>query len=151
MRRRAFISLLVGGAAAWPLAARAQQAGKVPIIGFLGTDASSWSPYTAAFSQRLRELGWIDDRTIAIEYRWAEGRSERYAEIAAEFVRLKRPGRRRPGRKSGAAWRQRHWPVGPVDRSYREATRTLARDCPPRPPVSTHRECRLSPGRCGDG
>ena len=88
MNRRAFITLLAG-AAAWPLAARAQQAGKVPIIGFVGTDASSWSPYTAAFSQRLRELGWIDDRTIAIEYRWAEGRSERYAEITAEFVRLK--------------------------------------------------------------
>jgi len=88
LKRRDFITLL-GGAAAWPLVAYAQQAGKVPIIGFLGTDASSWSPYTAAFSQRLRELGWIDDRTIAIEYRWAEGRSERYAEITAEFVRLK--------------------------------------------------------------
>src|SRR6516162_7084554 len=86
--RREFITLL-GGAAAWPITARAQQAGKVPTIGFMGTDASSWSPYTAAFSQRLRELGWIDDRTIAIVYRWAEGRSERYAEIAAEFVRLK--------------------------------------------------------------
>ena len=85
--RREFITLLGGTAAAWPLAARAQQAGKVPTIGFMGTDASSWSPYTAAFSQRLRELGWIDDRTITIEYRWAEGRSERYAEIAAEFVR----------------------------------------------------------------
>jgi putative ABC transport system substrate-binding protein len=89
MRRRQFITLLGGAAVAWPLAARAQQPGKVPIIGFVGTDASSWSPYTRAFSQRLRELGWIDDRTIAIEYRWAEGRSERYAEIAAEFVRLK--------------------------------------------------------------
>src|SRR5262249_6175554 len=88
MKRREFITLL-GGAAAWPLAARAQQAGKVPIIGVLGSDASLWSHYTAAFSQRLRELGWIDDRTIAIEYRWAEGRSERYAEITAEFVRLK--------------------------------------------------------------
>jgi len=89
VKRREFITLLGGAAAAWPLAADAQQAGKVPIIGFLGTDASLWSPYTAAFSQRLRELGWIDDRTIAIEYRWAEGRSERYAEITAEFVRLK--------------------------------------------------------------
>src|SRR5215467_10992435 len=88
MKRRAFITLL-GSAPSWPLAAGAQQAGKVPIIGFLGSDASLWSPYTAAFSQRLRELGWIDDRTIAIEYRWAEGRSERYAEITAEFVRLK--------------------------------------------------------------
>ena len=88
LKRREFTTMLAG-AAAWPLAARAQQAGKVPTIGFMGTDASSWSPYTAAFSQRLRELGWIDDRTIAIEYRWAEGRSERYAEITAEFVRLK--------------------------------------------------------------
>jgi putative tryptophan/tyrosine transport system substrate-binding protein len=89
MRRREFIALLGGAAATWPFAALAQQAGRVPIIGVLGTDASSWTPYTAAFSQRLRELGWIDDRTIAIEYRWAEGRSERHAEIAAEFVRRK--------------------------------------------------------------
>jgi putative ABC transport system substrate-binding protein len=88
VKRREFITLLGGAAAAWPLASRAQQRA-MPVIGFLGTDASSWSPYTAAFSQRLRELGWIDDRTIAIEYRWAEGRSERYAEIAAEFIRLK--------------------------------------------------------------
>jgi ABC-type uncharacterized transport system substrate-binding protein len=88
MRRREFITLL-GGAATWPLAARAQQAGKVPTIGFLGTDASVWSPWTAAFVQRLRELGWIEGRTIAIEYRWSEGRPARHAEIAAEFVRLK--------------------------------------------------------------
>jgi putative ABC transport system substrate-binding protein len=89
MRRREFITLL-GGAAAWPLAARAQQLGKLPTIGFLGTtSAAAWSPWTAAFTQRLRELGWIEGRTIAIEYRWAEGRSERFAEIAAEFVRLK--------------------------------------------------------------
>ena len=51
--------------------------------------ASAWSPWTAAFVQRLRELGWIEGRTVAIEYRWAEGRTERFAEIAAEFVRLK--------------------------------------------------------------
>jgi ABC-type uncharacterized transport system substrate-binding protein len=70
-------------------AARAQQPAKLPTIGFLGTDASAWSPWTAAFLGRLRELGWIDGRTIAIEYRWAQGRPERYAEIAAEFVRLK--------------------------------------------------------------
>jgi ABC-type uncharacterized transport system substrate-binding protein len=88
MRRREFITLL-GGAATWPRAARARQAGKVPTIGFLGTDASVWSPWTAAFVQRLRELGWIEGRTIAIEYRWSEGRPARHAEIAAEFVRLK--------------------------------------------------------------
>jgi putative ABC transport system substrate-binding protein len=90
MRRRAFITLLGGAAAAWPLAARPQQAGKLPTIGFLGAaSASAWGPWTAAFVQRLHELGWIEGRTVAMEYRWAEGRSERYVEIAAEFVRLK--------------------------------------------------------------
>ena len=155
MKRREFITLLGGAAVAWPLAARAQQPGKVPMIGFLGSDASAWSPWTAAFVERLRALGWIEGRTIAIEYRWSEGRPERVAEIAAEFVRLKvdvivtngdavpnskagdgghpdrlcigeRSGRRRPGRKSGATGRQRHWTVEPADRSCRQATRTLA-------------------------
>src|SRR6516162_2913363 len=89
MKRREFITLL-SGAAAWPFAARAQQAGKLPTIGFLGSSsASGWSPWTAAFVQRLNELGWVEGRTVAIEYRWADGRSERFAEIAAEFVRLK--------------------------------------------------------------
>ena len=75
---------------AWPLAARAQQAGKLPTIGFLGaTTPSALSQWITAFVQRLRELGWIEGRTVAIEYRWAEGRTERYGEIAAEFVRLK--------------------------------------------------------------
>src|SRR5215472_10415265 len=87
--RREFVPLLVGGAAAWPLAVRAQPAAKLPTIGFLGTDASAWSPLTAAFVQRLHELGWIEGRTVAIEYRWTEGRPERHAEIAADFVRLK--------------------------------------------------------------
>jgi putative ABC transport system substrate-binding protein len=87
--RRKFLATL-GGAAAWPLAARAQQAAKLPTIGFLvaGTP-SSHGQWVAAFVQRLRELGWIEGRTITIEYRWAEGRSERFAEIAAEFVRRK--------------------------------------------------------------
>jgi len=89
MRRRDFITILGGAAAVWPLAARAQQAGKLPTIGFLGNDASNWGPYVAAFVERLRELGWIDDRTIAIAYRWSQGRPERVAEIAAEFVHLK--------------------------------------------------------------
>jgi putative ABC transport system substrate-binding protein len=89
MKRRDFITLL-GGAAAWPLAARAQQATKLPIIGFLGTtSASGWSSWIVVFEQRLSEHGWIKGRTVAIEYRWGEGRSERYADIAAEFVRLK--------------------------------------------------------------
>jgi hypothetical protein len=89
MRRRDFIKVFSGAAVAWPLAVRAQQAGKLPTIGFVGVDATIWSPLTAAFVGRLRELGWIEDRTIAIEYRWSEGRPERAAEIAAEFVRLK--------------------------------------------------------------
>jgi len=89
MRRRDFITLFGGAAAGWPLAALAQQAGKLPTIGFLGADASAFGPWTAAFVAHLRELGWIEGRTIAIEYRWSEGRTERYAEIAAEFVRLK--------------------------------------------------------------
>src|SRR5262249_1659244 len=135
--------------------ARAQQAAKLPIVGFLGTDASGWRPWTSAFVQRLHELGWIEGRTIAIEYRWSEGRPKRHAEIAAEFVRLKvdvivsnaiavptlmqatavhphrlcigaRPGRRRRSRKPGATRRQRHWTVESVDRYCRQASRTLA-------------------------
>jgi putative ABC transport system substrate-binding protein len=90
VRRRELIALL-GGAAAWPLAARAEQAAsRLPTIGLLGSSTpSAWAPWIAAFQQRLRELGWIDGRTIAIEYRWAEGRNERGAEIAAEFARRK--------------------------------------------------------------
>jgi putative ABC transport system substrate-binding protein len=89
MKRREFITLLGGAAAAWPLSVRAQQPGKPPTIGFLGADASAFAPWTAAFVAGLRDLGWIEGRTIKIEYRWSEGRPERYAEIAAEFVRLK--------------------------------------------------------------
>src|SRR5262245_18702731 len=89
MGRREFIKLL-GGAAAWPLAARAQQPARLPTIGFLGASTPLFETQrVTAFVQRLRELGWIEGRTIAIEYRWAEGRNERYTEIAAEFVRLK--------------------------------------------------------------
>jgi putative tryptophan/tyrosine transport system substrate-binding protein len=89
MRRREFFTLLGSMAATWPFAARAQQ-GKLPTIGFLGPLASSaMSQWTAAFVQRLRELGWIEGRTVAIEYRWGEGRSERFPEIVAEFARLK--------------------------------------------------------------
>jgi putative ABC transport system substrate-binding protein len=90
MIRRDFITLLGGAAATWPLAARAQQAGKPPTIGYLGaTLPSAESQRIAAFLKRLRELGWIEGRTIAIEYRWAEGRNDRAAEFAAEFVQLK--------------------------------------------------------------
>jgi ABC-type uncharacterized transport system substrate-binding protein len=89
MNRRALITLLGGAASAWPLAARAQQAARLPTVGFLGATASIESQRVAAFVKRLRELAWIDGGNVAIEYRWAEGRNERYAEIAAEFVRLK--------------------------------------------------------------
>src|SRR5262249_49808141 len=89
LRRRQFITLLRGAAAAWPLAAHAQQ-GKLPTIGFLGSGtAATQGQWTGAFVQRLRELGWSEGRDVAIEYRWAEGRNERAAKIAAEFVRLK--------------------------------------------------------------
>jgi putative ABC transport system substrate-binding protein len=89
MRRREFVTLLGGAAVALPLAARAQQPA-MRVIGFLGASTpSTESQPVAAFVQRLRELGWIDGRNLAIEYRWAEGRNERHAEIAAEFVRLK--------------------------------------------------------------
>src|SRR5215472_16293457 len=134
IERRKFLATL-GGAAAWPLAARAQQAAKLPIIGFLAsTSASHQSQWVAAFGQRLRELGWIDGRTARIEVRWAEGRPERFAEIAVEFRhggrrgargkasdigypnrvrRGERPARHGPGRKFGTAGRQRDRPVGP--------------------------------------
>jgi putative ABC transport system substrate-binding protein len=95
MRRRKFIArlliaLLGGAAAAWPLAVQAQQPRKLPTIGYLGPSTpAGQGQWLAAFVERLRELGWIDRRTVAIEVRWAENRAERYAEIAAEFVRLK--------------------------------------------------------------
>jgi putative tryptophan/tyrosine transport system substrate-binding protein len=88
MRRRDCITL-AGGVAAWPGAVSAQQP-KLPTIGFLGTTSSSvWQTWTAAFVQRLRELGWIEGRTVAIEYRWAEGRQDRWAEFATDLARLK--------------------------------------------------------------
>ena len=88
MRRREFITLLGGAAAAWPFPASAQQ--KLPTIGWLGSGSSiAASQWVSAFSQRLRELGRIEGNTVAIEYRWAEGREQRFAEIMAEFIRLK--------------------------------------------------------------
>jgi putative ABC transport system substrate-binding protein len=90
MKRREFIALLGGAAVPWPVAARAQQSTKLPTIGFLGAATrESWDLWTNAFVERLRELGWVEGKTVAIEYRWAEGRSNRYSEIAIEFVRLK--------------------------------------------------------------
>jgi putative tryptophan/tyrosine transport system substrate-binding protein len=88
--RREFISTFGGATVLWPLAAQAQPRGKLPTIGFLGAATpSTWSSQVGAFVQRLRELGWIESSTVATEYRWAEGRPERFTEIAAEFVRLK--------------------------------------------------------------
>ena len=90
MGRREFITLLGGAAAGWPLTVRAQQPGKRPTIGYLGASTPSFDSHrVGAFVQRLRERGWIEGRTVTIEYRWSEGRTERYPEIAAEFVRLK--------------------------------------------------------------
>src|SRR5262245_25931870 len=90
MGRRDFVALLGGAAAAWPLSARAQQSGKLPTIGFLasGTPATN-GQWVAAFAQRMRELGWADGRTVVLEVRWADGRPERFAQIAAEFIRMK--------------------------------------------------------------
>jgi putative ABC transport system substrate-binding protein len=90
MKRRDFMSLLGGAAATWPLAGRAQQAAKLPTIGYLGPNTRSVDgPRIDAFLQRLRELGWLDGRTMTIEYRWAEGRNEHLADMAAELVRRK--------------------------------------------------------------
>ena len=89
IRRREFMALLGGAAALWPLTAPAQQQAKTRTIGFLGNATfSTWRGWVVAFVQRLNELGWIEGRNVAIEYRWAEGRPERYAEIAAEFLQL---------------------------------------------------------------
>jgi hypothetical protein len=115
MRRRDFIAGIAGSAAAWPFAAHAQPAGRPPTVGFLGQSTPAVeSQRISAFVERLRELGWTEGRTIAIEVRWADGRTKRYAEIATEFARLKvdiivtagtpsvslRQGRRQPASRS---------------------------------------------------
>src|SRR6516164_5000593 len=88
MRRREFIAGL-GGTAALPFAARAQQPGKLPTIGYLGGSKANDRALATALLLRLRELGWVEGRNIAIEYRWTEGRTEAATEFLAEFVRLK--------------------------------------------------------------
>jgi putative ABC transport system substrate-binding protein len=89
MKRRKFITLLGGAAVAWPDVVRSQQPGKPLTIGVLGANAAVWAPWMAAFVSRLQELGWVEGHTIAIEYRWAEGSSERVSEIASDFLRQK--------------------------------------------------------------
>src|SRR5690242_784410 len=89
MRRRQFITLLGGVAAVLPGVSRAQQPRKVATIAYLGVDDSYWRPRSIAFVQRLRELGWIEDRTVKIQYYWTQGRPERVVELAAEIVAQK--------------------------------------------------------------
>ena len=89
MRRREVVVLLSQAAAFLPLTARSQQANRLPIIGFLGPDKQAWSSWIAAFENGLRKLGWIQGRTVAIEYRWSQGHPERVAEFSTEFVRRK--------------------------------------------------------------
>ena len=89
MRRRELIGLIGSAVAAWPIAARAQQPAKLRTVGYLGSGtAAVQSQFALAFAQRLRELGWIERHTLAIEYRWGEGRNDRFDAYAAEFVRL---------------------------------------------------------------
>ena len=178
MRRRAFITL-IGGAAAWPLAPRAEPA-KVPTIGFLGAATfSTMSPWSAAFVQRLRELGWIENQTVAIEYRWAEGRTLRRnrgrvrpaqcrchchaldptgrggeADNLAHSDRVRecrRPRCQRPGREPGAARGQYHRPVDSRHRYRRQAGRPFARGRPRSAPFGDHGQCRQSSRCAGDG
>ena len=89
MRRREVIVFLSQAAAFWPLTARSQSRNGPPNIGFLAPDKVSWSSWIAAFESELNKLGWIEGRTVAIEYRWSQGNPERIAEVAAEFVRQK--------------------------------------------------------------
>src|SRR5262245_11270526 len=88
MRRREFIGGLVGSAATWPVASRAQQT--MPVIGFLnGASPDKYAPYLAAFHQGLKEEGYVEGRNLAVEYRWAEGRYDQLPAMAADLVRRK--------------------------------------------------------------
>src|SRR5262249_24064667 len=181
MKRREFITLLGGGAAAWPLAAHAQRS-KPALMGLLGSGtAAAQSEWTAAFVQRLRQLGWSEGRNLTIEYRWAEGRSERFAEIAAEFVRLKvdvivthntapplaakratsvipivfatagDPVGTGVVESLARPGGKRHRPVESASRSCREASRTLARARARSAPVGVTSRARQSLQRAGVG
>ena len=168
MQRRQFITVF-GGAAIWPFSARAQQPGKLPIIGYMGQGTpAAEAKRGAAFVGRLRELSWIEGRTVVIEYRWTEGRSDHAADIAGDFARRKvdiivtsgtplitaakqvttsipivftaagDPGRQRACREPGATWRQRHRVVGLVDGSCRQTARSTAPTCPWAAPRGDH-------------
>src|SRR3954469_22303575 len=108
MRRREFLLGLGGAAAAWPLPARAQQVDRLPTIGVLGSTSAAWSRWLGGFLSRLRELGWIENRTINIEYRWTEGRPERYAEFGAEFADAKSMSSCRSERPPSSRQKRRH-------------------------------------------
>ena len=179
--RRTFIAAL-GGAAAWPIVAWAQQPAKPPTIGFFGpVKASTDSLQVAIFVERLRELGWIEGRNVAMEYRWAEGRMDRYADIAAELVRQKvdvivtystptviaikratpvdpnrlcfghRPSGQRPCREPRASWWQRYGFVEPVGRFCWQATRDLARGRSDSASVGDLVQCWCAQRRAGNG
>ena len=181
MRRREFITLLGSAAVSWPLSARAQQM-KLPTIGLLGRGHSSaQAQWTAAFVQRLRELGWVEGQNVAIEYRWAEGRYERSPAIIAEFVRLKVdvivthatptvlaakqatsvipivfPSAGDPVGNGlvtslDAPGRQRHRPVGPVIRAGSKGSRAATRVPPESRPLGDHAPYRQSRHSAANG
>jgi hypothetical protein len=145
VKRRTFISLL-GSAAAWPLAARAQQSA-MPVIGLMGAgSAAAQTHLTSAFLQRFRELGWTESRDVRIEYRWGEGRSERYAEIAASLsglrsisysrtIRHRRWRRSRRHRLFQSCSRRRAIPLAPaLWRVWRDPA-AISPACPVRRPI----------------
>jgi len=127
MQRREFIALIFGATAAWPATTYAQQTGRLSTVGFLGASASGFAPWAAAFAARLRDLGWVESRTVAIEYRWSKGRCHSYGRkrcpdcetgdngYSHRLCCSNRSGRQRPRRKSCETWRQCNWTVDPSE------------------------------------